>query len=164
MDINRAARQRGKYPPLSQLLRWIVLLIHLGTSLSARQSGSAKCITWFNWKVNINHHCTYIQLLLEIYLTTYKMRGTANIVLLSLKPLVHILQVQGKFVWSTTEFVLKLCFRRTFYRFNQNYSFDQKWSYFFSRYEYLSLTKFEAEFFVWIYGQRGKKEKASSVS
>ena len=51
-------------------------------------------------------------------------------------------------------------FRRTFYRFNQNYSFDQKWSYFFSRYEYLSLTKFEAEFFVWIYGQRGKKEKA----
>ena len=90
MDINRAARQRGKYPPLSQLLRWIVLLIHLGTSLSARQSGSAKCITWFNWKVNINHHCTYIQLLLEIYLTTYKMRGSANIVLLSLKPVVHI--------------------------------------------------------------------------
>ena len=90
MDINRAARQRGKYPPLSQLLRWIVLLIHLGTSLSARQSGSAKCITWFNWKVNINHHSTYIQLLLEIYLTTYKMRGTANIVLLSLKPVKYL--------------------------------------------------------------------------
>ena len=29
----------------------------------------------------------------------------------------------------------------------------------FSRYEYLSLTKFEAEFFIWICGQKGEKEK-----
>ena len=29
----------------------------------------------------------------------------------------------------------------------------------FSRYEYLSLTKFEAEFLIWICGQKGEKEK-----
>ena len=35
--------------------------------------------------------------------------------------------MQGKFVWSINEFVLKICFQR----FSQNKPFDQKWSHFF---------------------------------
>ena len=35
--------------------------------------------------------------------------------------------MQGKFVWSINEFVLKICFQRS----SQNKPFDQKWSYFF---------------------------------